>query len=215
MENLVNRCNSEMKRKIWLGKNQKLLIHLTSNFENNTDAITRHRIKTTDIAFECKRGCNYCCNLRVEILPPEAFYIANHIKSLSSEMQEGYMEKLKESSRYSLGKTFVEYNKPCSFLSEKGTCEIYSVRPHKCRSHLSKSVSSCIKTRNADEDYNLKVAHNQLAHGTVTLYKNKGCVMHPTELAQGVLAALEDSTLESKWCSGVQVFELLPEKIEL
>ena len=39
--------------------------------------------------------------------------------------------------------------------------------------------------------------------------------MHPTELSQSVLAALDDATLEDRWAKGEQVFELLPEKFRL
>jgi hypothetical protein len=38
--------------------------------------------------------------------------------------------------------------------------------------------------------------------------------MHPTELGQGVLSALEND-LEDEWAKGVQIFELLPEEILL
>ena len=38
--------------------------------------------------------------------------------------------------------------------------------------------------------------------------------MNPAELGASVLAALQNSRLQQEWARGVNVFKLLPEKIE-
>jgi uncharacterized protein len=215
MDQLIKKCASAIKKKIGINPSTKNLIHAISLLEENTDLITKHQVATERISFACKKGCAHCCNLRVEVLPPEAFYIANHIKSLPQSKQQLHITNLERHVSYSNDRTFVHYNKPCPFLSENATCSIYTVRPHKCRSNLSKSVESCQLNRDPEEDYRLKIAHNRLAMETVNLYKNKNCVMHPTELGLGVLAALNDEELATKWHKGEQVFALLPENIML
>jgi hypothetical protein len=211
----INKYSSKLKKKIRIGKDPRVLINAISDFEIETDSITKKSLLTLKTKIDCKKGCQHCCNLRVEVLPPEAFLIANHIKSLPNERRELLAGKLREHATYAKDKTFAEYNKACAFLGENGECQIYSARPHKCRSNISKSVQSCISTRNADEVKEIKYLHDHLTFETVNNYKSKGCVMHPTELTQGVLAALDDETLPEKWASGVQVYELLPEGIML
>ena len=211
----IKKYSAKLKKRIRIGKDPRVLVSAISDFESETDSITRKSLSASKIRIDCKRGCNHCCNLRVEVLPPEAFLIANHIKSLPAERREPLVSKLRDHAIYAKGKTFFEYNKACAFLVENGECLIYSVRPHKCRSNISKSIEACISTRNADEVKEIKIYHNQLAAEAVHNYKTKGCVMHPTELTQGVLAALDDETLPEKWANGAQVYELLPERIML
>ncbi|HEY6528260.1 MAG TPA: YkgJ family cysteine cluster protein [Cellvibrionaceae bacterium] len=215
MDQLIKKCISATKKKLGINPSPKNLVHAISSLEENTDLITRQQIATECINFACKKGCAHCCNLRVEVLPPEAFYIASYIKALPDSQRQVHLKKLATHTVYSKGRTFVNYNKPCPFLSENNTCSIYSVRPHKCRSNLSKSEESCKLNRDPEENYALKVAHNQLALETINLYKNKNCIMHPTELGLGVLAALNDENLEANWHKGEQVFALLPENIRL
>ncbi|MEY4589129.1 MAG: hypothetical protein RL497_1205 [Pseudomonadota bacterium] len=215
MDQLIKKCVSAAKKKLGINPNAKMLTHSISLFQENTDLISKHRVVHNNIAFACKKGCAHCCNLRVEVLPPEVFYIANHIKTLPESHQKAHIKNLEAHSVYAQGRAFIDYNKPCPFLTEQATCGIYTVRPHKCRSNLSKSVERCIETRDPEEDSVLKTAHIKLVRETVDLYKNKKCVMHPAELGLSVLAALKDETLEIRWAKGEQVFELLPEKIML
>ena len=204
---------STLKKKIKVGKDDRLLVHAIADFENKTDLLNT-RIAAEDApTFDCKKGCSHCCNLRVEVLPPEAFYIAKHINSLPPEQRNDFTIRLKTHAAYAKDKTFDEYNAPCAFLSKDGACEIYSVRPHKCRAYLSMDVGSCISIRSAAEFPRVKELQNDLALETIDVYKKKNLVMHPTELTQGVLAAIEDETLPKEWANGRQVFPLLPEKI--
>lgn len=212
MDKLIKRCISALKKKLGIKSTSKNLVHAISALQESTDLITKHRVTESNITFACKKGCAHCCNLRVEVLPPEVFYIASHIKSLPQAHQQVLVKHLEAHSVYAAGLAFVDYNNACPFLTAQATCGIYSVRPHKCRSNVSLSVESCIATRDATEDSVLNAAHIRLARDTIDLYKNKNCVMHPTELGQSVLAVLKDESLEIKWANGEQVFGLLPEK---
>src|SRR5690349_14688203 len=42
-------------------------------------ALQAQTIARTGVAFQCQRGCSYCCHLRVEIRPHEAFVLAAHV----------------------------------------------------------------------------------------------------------------------------------------
>lgn len=66
----------------------------------------------------CKKGCDSCCKMDVQLTYFEAEYIAlaTGIPHRNSELTSGY-----ESA--------------CPFLSEKGTCSIYNYRPLLCRTY--------------------------------------------------------------------------------
>lgn len=212
MEQQVKKCISQTKKKLGIAPNAKILVHAISTFEENTDTLAQVR-QAQGVKFACKNGCSHCCNLRVEALPPEVFYIAGFIKAQPQAIQQYLIEKLQAHSEYAQGKPFRDYNKPCVFLTEQGSCAIYSVRPHKCRANLSKQVQRCIDLRDPDEDKQLANAYHQLVMQTIALYKKKNCVMHPTELGASVLAVLNDEQLAARWAAGEQVFALLPEQI--
>lgn len=214
MEQQVKKCIGQTKKKLGIAPNAKILVHAINTFEENTDTLAQLR-QAQGVKFACKNGCAHCCNLRVEALPPEVFYIAAFIKSQPQSTQQQLIEKLQAHSEYASGRPFIEYNKPCVFLTQQGSCAIYSVRPHKCRANLSKQVERCITHRDPDEDEQLARVYHQLVIETVALYKKKNCVMHPAELGNSVLMALNDEQLESRWSKGEQVFALLPEQITL
>ncbi len=212
MEKILKKSKSNLRNKIRISKNSTLLVRSIADVQKNTDLLVKETIYGRGVSFDCKKGCDTCCSLRVEVLPPEAFYIANYINTLPADSKNKKIKKLRKHVEYSKGKKLSEYNKPCPFLNNTGACGIYEVRPHKCRAYLSKDVEKCNSTREADEDPTLSDATTQLVNDSVALYKKRKCVMHPTELSQSVLAALDDATLEDRWAKGEQVFELLPEK---
>jgi len=196
MNKILNKNKKSLKKKLGASKNSRLLIHAINDFEKSTDLLVSDRISSKEVSFDCKKGCDICCNLRVEVLPPEVFNIARYIRSLPDSKQKYYLLKLNEHSEYAADKKFVDYNKPCPFLTGEGSCGIYSVRPHKCRAYLSKSVSVCKSGRDAEEDLKLGMLTKQLANDSVQIYKSKKLVMHPTELGQGVLTTLENKEIE-------------------
>src|SRR5262245_48547621 len=75
----------------------------------------------------CAPGCFFCCYLPVDVLAPEAFRIAAHLKQTRSpgELAE-LVYRLAAPSRRDPG------THPCVFLNQ-GRCSIYEVRPMVCR----------------------------------------------------------------------------------
>lgn len=212
LDGYIKKSLTAIKKKLGIKPTAKRLMFAMVQFHEATDALVKWR-SSAGVKFACKKGCSYCCHLRVELLPPEAFYIAAHIKTLPVAQQAILLEKLTQHKLYAEGKTFTHYAKACPFLTPQGACGIYAVRPHKCRAHVSLRVESCATTGDAAEDSVLALAMQKLVAQTLALYKQHGCVMHPMELGQGVLAVLQDEHLLQRWEAGEQVFELLPEKI--
>jgi len=212
---ILKKYKKDLKKKIGLGRNSSLFVHAIKKFYKNTDELIDVRIRSGAVNFDCKKGCTACCHLRVEVLPPEAFVISDYLKSKTKESVDYYIDKLREHVYSTKGKSFKEYIHPCPFLKSSGSCDIYSVRPHKCRAYLSMSVTHCNTDNIAAEDMHLNILAKVLSNDCIDVYKSKSCVMHPSELGKSVLAVLEDDSLKEKWADGEQVFDLLPEKTML
>src|SRR5688572_24063763 len=79
----------------------------------------------------CAPGCSFCCYLPVDVLAPEAFRIAAHLKQTRSpaELAE-LVYRLAAPGGHDPG------THPCVFL-DQGRCSIYEVRPMVCRGYNS------------------------------------------------------------------------------
>jgi Fe-S-cluster containining protein len=219
---LIKKCKQEIKARFSKKDNGEFMIHAISVFHKYTDQLIANRYKDPGkIPFACAKGCDVCChNMRVEALPPEVFNIARHLKGLNPAIQQAYRERLENHAAYAKGKTYREYETRCPFLGgdgigSEGACSIYEVRPHKCRTHLSMDRTACDVAGNAKNDPQLQQQEEELVFTVLNLYRERKVSLNPTELGQSVLQALDDETLEQRWLAGEQVFELLPEGIEL
>lgn len=213
MQQIIKRHKLALKSKLGAGKNPKLLVHAISQFHESTDQLINKRMDSGDVKFDCKKGCSMCCHLKVEIFPPESFRIANYVRSLPDVRAQEIIKKLRAQADYAKETYYTEYNRPCTFLSPEGACEIYSIRPHNCRAYLSKSVAACESSRDAIEDNMLKSAEERLKADMVDVYKSKKCDMHGAELALSTLMALENEHLQEEWANGSQVFPLVLERM--
>lgn len=72
-------------------------------------------------SFQCAQGCTQCCESGLTTLPIEAQNIATYIQE-----NPDILEALR---------THTIVPDRCDFLSTKGDCYIYPVRPFICRSH--------------------------------------------------------------------------------
>lgn len=139
------------------------------------DVIAKRRI---DVA--CERGCSYCCHLRVEIRPHEAFVLAHHIDSRFGAAQRvRVIARLEENLRRIASLSTEQHVRAgigCALL-EDGACSVYEGRPATCRKYYSVSVATC---RNAFHDTaapltgELEVEHLRQAGNAVALGYAKG-----------------------------------------
>jgi Fe-S-cluster containining protein len=101
--------------------------------------------RSVDVA--CERGCHYCCHLRVEIRPHEAFVLAEHIAGRFSNADRAATITRIEANLQRIAPlsaaAHVRAGIPCALLDEQGTCSVYDARPAACRKYYSVSVSTC------------------------------------------------------------------------
>lgn len=156
----------------------------------------------------CAPGCDFCCYLPVDVLPPEAFRIAAHLQEARSpaELSE-LVYRLGVHQQHGLG------TRPCVFLSH-GQCSIYEVRPMVCRGYNSLSKERC-EAYFQDASVDLKGTKDRLA-GRLAEAMEEGVIAGLTalgldaqwyELPSAVLRAMEAADGPSRWARGEAVFE--------
>ena len=102
-------------------------------------------------AVGCKKGCAFCCHLRVETLPGEMDFIMSHMSeydrtdlySRARERKEAVLSKPEE---------FPHVSKPCVFLQKDNTCGIYDIRPLNCRGMIVEDAKRCEEIFNTGID---------------------------------------------------------------
>ncbi|MCD6056012.1 MAG: hypothetical protein K0R12_974 [Gammaproteobacteria bacterium] len=128
----------------------------------------------------CRKGCDHCCHLLVEISWTEALEMAywlaeqpeserNHFIArihdnakdarelfLQSRRDKQYADRVldeeAEISEATHDAYFYDKKRPCPFLSTEGVCLAYEVRPSTCRTHVVTSPAELCSAEVSDSD---------------------------------------------------------------
>lgn len=162
----------------------------------------------------CQKGCSYCCDIRVQASPIEAFQIAEFIRGVDEAKAKVWVEKLEEHSAYAKDRREQGFQKTCPFLGEDGVCGIYEVRPYTCRIYHSMDEKRCRLER---KNFRIELVHrlNEIISNNIALMLIQDHLSPlPTELAQSVLLALRDPSCGDAWLAGKKPFPMSPEHRE-
>ena len=127
----------------------------------------------------CRKGCNHCCHLLVEVSWSEAMEIAQWLNTLTEAKRDHFLSRIKENAGVARGlfsqskkdkqyvgcvqddeteisdtthdQYFYGEKRPCPFLGEAGECQAYSVRPSACRMHLVTSEPALCAAEAGDD----------------------------------------------------------------
>ena len=153
-------------------------------------ALQSEVIVNNAVKVACTRGCSYCCHLRVEIRPHEAFVLAQYIQSkFTAAQQVSVMARIEENLTRIAPLTADQHIRAgiaCALLID-GVCSAYEGRPAACRKYYSVSVDTC---RDAFNDTSAPVT-GPLEHEQVRLAGNAVAL----GFAKGLEEAGHDSTL--------------------
>lgn len=119
----------------------------------------------------CGDGCNHCCKLRVEVLPPEAARIVDWVReNLPPKDRQQILDGIKERAAFAEDdpKTYRERSLPCVFVGERGECRVYPIRPMTCRAFGSQDVAVCSGEREDDGKSTYTATPPELAHIVAT-----------------------------------------------
>jgi Fe-S-cluster containining protein len=180
--------------------------------ELQADIIRRHQVKT-----ECERGCAYCCHLRVEIRPHEAFVLAHHIQTkFTAAQREQALASIEENLKRISPLTAEQHIRagiPCALLID-GVCSVYEGRPATCRKYYSVSVDTCraafqdtsAPLRGPIEDDNVRLAGNAVALGYAKGVEEAGHDATQYELHFALHSALTNPKSEKRYRDGKKAF---------
>ena len=91
-------------------------------------------------------------------------------------------------------------------MDQGGACQIYEVRPFKCRVYHSLDEEGCRIHRKNFKVGLLDQLESMMVQGLVDLFGHVGLSMIPAELGQSVLMALKTPASEHAWLGGKHPF---------
>ncbi len=164
------------------------------------------QLQSTGATLACRAGCNFCCHLRVMVLPHEAIALFRHLQSrLSAPTAQRVRARILGSGVP--GASTVP-RRPCAFLID-GECAAYEVRPGACAAYHSLSRERC---QASFEDpavpsstvalQALQMVAEALEEGIRGAIKAEGLSNEPVELHTAVAALLKDPALIARWRAG-------------
>jgi Fe-S-cluster containining protein len=170
------------------------------------------------VAVACTAGCHYCCHLRVEVRPYEAFFLAAHVRSSTGEAaQQALLAKLDANLARIAPLTPQQHIRagiPCALLDDQGRCGVYAARPAACRKYYSTAVDTC-RDAHANphaplvreiEHEGVRLAGNAVALGFAKGIEDAGMDAKPVELHFALRAALTNPKAEKRWRDGKKPF---------
>lgn len=169
------------------------------------------------VTFACTRGCSYCCHLRVEIRPHDAFVLAHHVATrLGAETRARVLARLDQNRRRIAALTREQHLHAgigCALLDD-GACAAYDARPATCRKYYSLSVQVCrdafenpFAPLTGDiEDETVRMAGNAIALGYAKGLEDAGFDASLYELHDALHRALEDPKAEKRYRRGKRAF---------
>ncbi len=100
------------------------------------DVLERDRKKSAASGdIKCRKGCDHCCRVPVEIWPHEAALLIEIARKAGVELDQARLER---QSRYTIDtwRQQPAADKACVFLGGDGACKVYAFRPNACRKLL-------------------------------------------------------------------------------
>jgi Fe-S-cluster containining protein len=169
------------------------------------------------VELACKRGCSYCCHLRVEIRPHDAFVMAQYVRvKFNTEQRARVLARTEDVLARIAALTPDEHIRaglPCALL-EDGVCSVYEARPATCRKYSSVSVDTCRNAFNYAaapltgeiEHEQVRMAGNAVALGYAKGLEDAGYDAALYELHYALHSALTNPKAEARYRKGKRPF---------
>jgi len=181
------------------------------------DEVLATTIEGHRVPIACSRGCSYCCNLRVQVQPYEAFTLAAWLKrNFSPERLAGVIARLKANVARTreLGEDKRKRtNIACALLGEDGACTAYEARPAQCRRYHSTDVAPCKAFYETHDDAIEAEMHQAVAHNAdVIITQGRHAVRAAglddasVDMNLALLEALDNPKAWRRWRDGKKPF---------
>ena len=187
-------------------------------FHRRVDEVMSATVAGHGIAVACRRGCSYCCSLRVDVQPAETFALADWLKRhLDAARLADVVAKLRANvarTRELGAEARKRTNIACALLAQDGSCSAYAARPAQCRRYHSLRVETCASfyANPANEELESPM-HAQLAHNAAVIVTQTqhalragGLDADNQDMNVALLAALENPKAWRRWRDGKKPF---------
>jgi len=175
--------------------------------QRQIDATFEHALA----AVECRKGCSFCCRLKVTATPLEVVRIAATI----GDDRRPTVLSTADAVASLTDRARLARQIPCPLLLE-GACSAYEVRPLTCRALLSRSANLCERQFEAGDigDDSLRIPSPlaprliaaSLINGQIAALRDLGLASHPVELITALAALERNPSLFVRWLSREDVF---------
>ena len=190
-------------------------------FHRRVDEVLETSIRNHAVGVACARGCSFCCNLRVEVQPYEAFSLAAWLKRhFAGPRLAAVTERLRanvERTRALGVEARKRTNIPCALLGDDGACSAYEARPAQCRRYHSTNVDPCKAFHASHDDTLESTMHDATAHNADVIItqarhavRDAGLDDASEDMNVALLEALENPKSWRRWRDGKKPFPGAP-----
>ena len=181
------------------------------------DEVLAITVEGHGVRVACSRGCSYCCNLRVQVQPYEAFTLAAWLRRNFSperlgrvvERLEANVARTRELGEEARKKT----NIACALLGDDGACTAYEARPAQCRRYHSTDLDPCRAFFETHDETIEAAMHEAVAHNADVIItqarhaaREAGLDDASVDMNEALLQALENPKAWRRWRDGKKPF---------
>jgi Fe-S-cluster containining protein len=186
-------------------------------FYATLDEVIAATVRGHAVPVACASGCNYCCHLRLEVQPHEAFALADWLrKRWDAARLAGLIARLRanaERTRELGAEQRKRTNLACALLGEDGRCQAYAARPAQCRRYHSMRVATCREFFEGHSEEIESPMHPAIAHNAAVVItqaqhavREAGLDAENCDLNFALLEALENPKALKRWKDGKKPF---------
>ena len=198
-------------------RDPKALSAAVVTFHRRLDQVLQASVRAHSVPVDCRSGCSFCCSLRLEVQPHEAFALAGWLRrNFTSQQIEGVVLRLRENvarTRAMGLEARKRTNLACSLLGADGTCTAYEARPAQCRRYHSMRVQTCKDFFDHHDDGIESPMHPAVAHNAAVIItqaqhavREAGLDAENADLNFALLEALENPKALRRWKDGKKPF---------
>jgi Fe-S-cluster containining protein len=187
-------------------------------FHHRLDEVLEASVRAHSVPIDCKNGCNYCCSLRLEVQPHDAFALAQWLgKNFTPAQLDALLARLRDNVEKSKAmgvEARKRTNMACALLGTDGACSAYEARPAQCRRYHSMRVQTCKAFYDNPADESIEspmhpaVAHNAAVIITQAQHavRAAGLDAENGDMNFALLEALENPKAMRRWKDGKKPF---------
>ena len=187
------------------------------SFHRRLDEVLDASVRGHAVAVDCKSGCNYCCHLRLEVQPHEAFALAAWLRRhFPAERLAAVVSRLRDNASRTR-KLGTEGRKrtrmACALLGDDGACGAYEARPAQCRRYHSVRVATCREFDQSHDEALESPMHPAVAHNAAVIItqaqhavRDAGLNADNSDINFALLEALENPKAWRRWRDGKKPF---------